>query len=51
MFLCAGFYLVAGTGFATAPAARAALPDVEAERTRAGALGSPGIDARAAWGC
>ncbi|MET0614860.1 MAG: MFS transporter [Thermoleophilaceae bacterium] len=43
MFLCAGFYLVAGTGFATAPAVRAAVPDVEAERTRAGALGAPGI--------
>jgi len=43
MFLCAGFYLVAGTGFAAAPAVRAALPDPEAERTRAGALGAPGI--------
>lgn len=43
MFLCAAFYLLAGTGFGTAPAVRAALPDAEAERTRAGALGAPGI--------
>ena len=43
MFLCAVFYLLAGTGFATAPAVRAVLPDAEVERTRAGALGAPGI--------
>jgi MFS family permease len=43
LFLCAGLYSVAATGFATAPAVRAALPDADALRTRAGALGSPGI--------
>ena len=43
LFLGAGFYLLAATGFATAPAVRAALPEDDALRTRAGALGSPGI--------
>ena len=42
MFLCAGFYLVASVGFATAPAARARRRR-RAERTRAGALRSPGM--------
>ena len=41
MFLCAGFYLIAALGFATAPAVRAAPPDEQVERTRAGALGPP----------
>ena len=35
MFLCAGLYLVAAVGFATAPAARSAPPDEHVERTRA----------------
>ncbi len=48
LFLCAGFYLLAGTGFATAPAVRAALPEEGARPTRAGALGSPGIRTLAA---
>jgi MFS family permease len=44
LLLCAGFYATAATGFATAPAARAAAaPDEHAERTRAGALRSPGM--------
>ena len=43
MFLCAGLYLIAALGFATAPAARSAPPDEDAERTRAGALRSGGI--------
>jgi MFS family permease len=43
LILCAGMYVVAATGFATAPAVRAALPDADVIRTRAGALGSPGI--------
>jgi MFS family permease len=43
LFLCAGLYLIASTGFATAPAVRGALPDEDALRTRAGALGSAGI--------
>jgi MFS family permease len=50
LFLSAGLYLVAATGFATAPAVRAALPEDDAQRTRAGALGSPGIRALAALG-
>ena len=33
------------TGFATAPAVRAAVPDEDVQRTRAGALGSAGIRA------
>ena len=45
LFLCAGFYLLAATGFATAPAVRAAVPDEDVQRTRAGALGSAGIRA------
>jgi MFS family permease len=48
LFMCAGLYLLAATGFATAPAVRAALPEDGALRTRAGALGSPGIRALAA---
>ena len=43
MFLCAGFYLIASIGFATAPAARSVAQEADAERTRAGALRSPGI--------
>ena len=43
MFLCAGFYLVASVGFATAPAARARRAGGGSERTRAGALRSPGM--------
>jgi MFS family permease len=43
MFLCAGLYLLAATGFASAPAVRAVLPEEDAERTRAGALASAGI--------
>jgi len=50
LFLCAGLYLLASTGFATAPAARAAPPEEGAGRTRAGALGSPGIRTLAALG-
>ena len=46
--MCAGLYLLATTGFATAPAVRAALPETDAPRTRAGALGSPGIRTLAA---
>ena len=42
LLLCAGFYAVAATGFATAPAARAAA-DEHAERSRAGALRSRGM--------
>ena len=48
LFMGAGLYLLATTGFATAPAVRAALPEPDAPRTRAGALGSPGIRALAA---
>ena len=43
MFLCAGFYLIASLGFATAPAARSVAQEADAERTRAGALRSPGM--------
>ncbi len=43
LFLCAGFYLVASLGFATAPAARSAAQEEDHERTRAGALRSPGM--------
>jgi MFS family permease len=43
LLLCAAFYLLAATGFATAPAARAAAPEQPVERTRAGALRSPGM--------
>jgi MFS family permease len=44
LLLCAGFYAVAAAGFATAPAARAAsTPDEQVERTRSGALRSPGM--------
>ena len=43
LILCAGLYVVAATGFATAPAVRSALPDTGVARTRAGALASPGI--------
>jgi MFS family permease len=44
IFLCAGFYLVASAGFATAPAARsAAAPEEQRDRTRAGALRSGGM--------
>jgi MFS-type transporter involved in bile tolerance (Atg22 family) len=43
MLLCAAFYLLAAVGFATAPVARAARVDELVERTRAGALRSPGM--------
>ena len=43
LFLSAGLYLVSALGFATAPAVRAALPEEDVRRTRAGAIGSPGI--------
>lgn len=43
LLLCAGFYVLAAGGFATAPAARAAAPEEHVERTRAGALRSPGM--------
>ena len=43
LFLCAGFYVAAATGFATAPAAAAAAHGDKVERTRAGALRSPGM--------
>ena len=43
LLLCAGFYVVAATGFATAPAARTVEPQEHVERTRAGALRSPGM--------
>jgi MFS family permease len=43
LLLCAGLYAVAATGFATAPAARMAAPGEHVERTRAGALRSPGM--------
>jgi len=42
VFMCAGLYATAAAGFATAPAARAVAEET-AERTRAGALRSPGI--------
>ena len=43
LFLCAGLYLVAATGFATAPLVRSAARETDAPRTRAGALSSPGM--------
>ena len=43
MVLCAGLYATAALGFATAPAARAAVREESADRTRAGALRSPGM--------
>jgi MFS family permease len=42
VFMCAGLYATAAAGFATAPAARAEVEE-PGERTRAGALRSPGI--------
>jgi MFS family permease len=41
--LCAALYSGAALGFARAPASRAWRPAESVERTRAGALGSPGI--------
>lgn len=43
MLLCTGFYLLAAVGFATAPVVRAGRVDEDVERTRAGALRSPGM--------
>ena len=43
LLLCAGFYLVASIGFATAPAASSPATEEQHERTRAGALRSPGM--------
>jgi MFS family permease len=43
LLLCAGFYALAATGFATAPAARAAAPDEHVDRGRPGALRSAGM--------
>jgi predicted MFS family arabinose efflux permease len=43
LLLCAGFYVAAASGFASAPAARTAAPEEHVERTRAGALRSPGM--------
>jgi MFS family permease len=43
LLLCATLYVLAATGFATAPAAHAAAPEEQVERTRAGALRSPGM--------
>lgn len=43
LLLCAGFYAVAAAGFATAPAARPAAEEEHVDRTRAGALRSPGM--------
>ena len=43
MLLSAAFYFGAAVGFATAPASRAWHPAESIERTRAGALRSPGI--------
>ena len=43
MIVSAAFYCVAAIGFATAPASRAWRPEESVERTRAGALRSPGI--------
>jgi MFS family permease len=43
LFLCAGFYLMAATGFATAPVVRSAAGETDAPRSRAGALGSAGM--------
>ena len=43
LFLCAGLYLVAAVGFATAPVVRSAAREAEAPRTLAGALGTSGM--------
>jgi MFS family permease len=43
MLLCTGFYMLAAVGFATAPVVRAGRVDEDVERTRAGALQSPGM--------
>jgi MFS family permease len=43
MLLCTVFYLIAAVGFATAPVVRAGRVAEDVERTRAGALGSPGM--------
>jgi MFS family permease len=43
MIVSAAFYCGAAIGFATAPASRAWRPEESVERTRAGALRSPGI--------
>jgi len=43
LFLCAGLYVLAAIGFATAPVARSAGPEPEAPRMRAGALSSSGM--------
>jgi MFS family permease len=48
LFLCVGLYLLAATGFASAPAVRAAVPELDTPRTRAGAFASPGIRTLAA---
>jgi MFS family permease len=50
LFLCAGLYLFASLGFATAPIVRAALPEEPPIRTRAGALESAGIRTLAGLG-
>src|SRR4029450_2764808 len=42
VLLCAGLYSGAALGFARAPASRAWRPEADVERTRAGALSSPG---------
>jgi predicted MFS family arabinose efflux permease len=47
MLLSAGFYSSAAIGFARSPASRAWRPAESVERTRAGALRSPGIRALA----
>jgi len=43
LWLCVALYVVAAAGFATAPAVRAATRRRDVQRTRAGALASPGI--------
>jgi MFS family permease len=43
LLMSAVLYVVAAVGFGTAPAVRAAVPDADAVRTRAGPLASPGI--------
>ena len=43
LFLCAGLYVVAATGFATAPVVRSAAGEADAPPTRAGALSAPGM--------
>ena len=48
MLLSAGFYTCAAIGFASAPASRRWRPAESVERTRAGALRSPGIRTLAA---